>query len=798
MNIAIVAPSPYQFVMGGAEYFLLGLQRWINENTPHYCELIKIPTRETSLLELVKAYRQHAQIDLGGFDRVVSVKYPSWMVQHPNQAVYMLHKLRGLYDTYHFMGEPLDVMWDEQTYWLRDELRLLSNKLPHDNEPVINLLDSIESALLSGRITSQFARFPGPFARRLVHELDHFAMQPGRIRSYATMSRTVAERTNYFSPEISCQILPPPPRLEGFYCSGDDYLFTVSRLDSPKRIDLLIMSMQHVKANVPFFIAGAGPEEARLKLLAADDKRIRFLGQLTDQQLLDAYANALAVLFVPYEEDYGLVTIEAMRSAKPVLTATDSGGVTELVRNGETGFICSPDPVSIAARIEDFCSDRRQTRRMGHDAQLSVADINWRPLAEFALGKPLPMARVAHSQMHSKRPKAVVVLTFGVTPPRGGGQARVFHLYKMLAQKMDISLVCLCETGTESVRQKVAPGLYEIRVPKTEQHQQEENEISRSVNWVPITDIVASSLIEKTPEYLARLDDECAGADIVIASHPYLSSLLRERYPHLSFWFEAHNVELTLKRSILSAGSGTDSLLGLIENEERHAWLEAQVVYACTQQDLDQLTQIYGPTRATTIVVPNGFAEDEIRYMPPNEREALKGALGIGKQSLVVFLGSWHGPNLEAVERILTFADAIPHALFMVVGSAGLYFRNRTFPQNVKLIGIVDEKEKQVILGAADLAINPMISGSGSNLKILDYFASGVPVLSTKFGMRGLDARPGEHYIEADIEIFLPSLVDALLNNEKLPAMSIAANKLAKDRYSWKIIGEQFCLNLNI
>ncbi len=47
--------------------------------------------------------------------------------------------------------------------------------------------------------------------------------------------------------------------------------------------------------------------------------------------------------------------------------------------------------------------------------------------------------------------------------------------------------------------------------------------------------------------------------------------------------------------------------------------------------------------------------------------------------------------------------------------------------------------------GAASVAVNPMVSGSGTNLKIVEYLAAGVPVVSTPFGMRGLDLRPDEH-----------------------------------------------------
>ena len=793
MNLAILAPSPHSFVMGGAEHFWLGLQRYINECTSHSCELVKIPTREGHLLDLVQAYRLHAGVDLAGYDRVVTSKYPAWMVRHPNHAVYMLHTLRGLYDTYHFSREPEAVQWPDDLAWARQEIHLLGHADPGNNVAAMRLLDMLEAALEDGRIPAEFARFPGPFARHLVHALDRFAMQPARIASYTALSKTVARRANYFPAATQVQVAYPPPRLEGFHCASDDHLFTVSRLDGPKRIGLLIEAMRHVSSDIPLLIGGTGPDEQRLRELAQDDPRIRFLGPLTDSQLLDAYAHALAVPFVPYDEDYGLITIEAMRSGKPVLTVRDAGGVTEFVEHGVTGLCVEPDPVALAGAIDELCANRPRTRTMGVQARRLVARICWKPLAERVLGVPLiehrPARRPKATEGH-RRPKAVVAMTFAATPPRGGGQSRVFHLYKALAQAMDVSLVCLCGTAETESKLEIAPGLWEVRVPKSAEHEQRESEASGTVNWVPVTDIVAGREIHHTPRYVQRLDDECANADVVVACHPFFAPLLRERFPHLPLWFEAQDVELALKRSILPDSDSARDLLALVRAEEQRAWLESSIVYACASGDLDLLTATYGATPAQTIVVPNGFAEEEVRYVGGARRQQLKAQLGLEGRHLVIFLGSWHGPNLEAVERIAAYAQALPSVVFVVIGSAGLYFKGLELPDNMRLVGPVDEAEKQIFLSSADLAINPMTSGTGSNLKMLDYFASGTPVLSTAHGARGIDALPDKHFLVSDIDQFLPSLVNFLIQPEGSQDMCERACTLALTRYAWSAIAK--------
>ena len=104
MKIAIVAPSPVPFGVGGAEKLWWGMLEFINKHTTHQCELIKVPTKEHDFWELIDSYYAFYNLDLSSFDMVITGKYPAWMIQHNNHHIYMLHCLRGFYDCYHFLG----------------------------------------------------------------------------------------------------------------------------------------------------------------------------------------------------------------------------------------------------------------------------------------------------------------------------------------------------------------------------------------------------------------------------------------------------------------------------------------------------------------------------------------------------------------------------------------------------------------------------------------------------------------------------------------------------------------------
>lgn len=792
MNIAIVAPSPVPLVMGGAENLWIALQRYINEETVHHCELFKIPTRESNFNEVISSYEAYADLNLDYYHRVITGKYPAWLVQHHAHSIYMLHPLRGLYDTYHFCNLPTTFEYSgEALAKLKQHMDALRINSAIDNADLRPFFDQLEVVLHSGCI--DVASFPSPFSRDVVHFLDSIAMQPGRIASYSAISRTVRNRADYFPTGANVGVAYPPPRLEGFYCKSDDYLFTTSRLDGPKRIALLIEAMRHVQSDIKLIIGGKGPDEERLKVLAEGDSRIVFAGYLNDSELLDYYANALAVPFVPYDEDYGLITIEAMRSGKPVITTTDAGGVTEFVIQGETGLLVAPDPTELAKAIDYLCSHRCEAKAMGQSARRLVSDISWHKVAEQLIGEPIrtrSKISLASPEKPLSKKKMVVAVTFPIYPPRGGGQSRIYNLYREWARYFDITIVSLTGFNEEPFTGEISPGLVEIRVPKSAEHQKIEEELSRTVDWVPVTDIVAPKGVHATPEYISCLEKACRDASVVVASHPFFVEILRSLAPQVPLWFEAHNVEYALKQNLLPKTNAAKELLDLVHSSESMAWLEAEVVYACSERDLIDLVNIYGNTKAKKLVVPNGFSTDEVSFTTGEMRARVKESIGLGSQPTVIFMGSWHGPNLEAVERIFAYADALPSVMFIVIGSAGLKFSGIDCPLNVKFVGVVDEKEKQVLLSAADLAINPMTSGSGSNLKMLDYFAAGVPVLSTPFGARGIDAEPGKHYISEEVDGFLFQITKFFVGEDitLIDEMRDAAAQLANKKYSWSAI----------
>jgi glycosyltransferase involved in cell wall biosynthesis len=382
--------------------------------------------------------------------------------------------------------------------------------------------------------------------------------------------------------------------------------------------------------------------------------------------------------------------------------------------------------------------------------------------------------------------KLLVATSFGVTPARGGGQARVLGLYSSLARRgVAVDVVALVESGERAEIRPLAPGLREIRVPRTAAHTQADWELQMQ-SGVPMEDLGLALNHALTPAYGAALERSADDADAVVASHPFAHPALAAA-TDAPLVYEAHNVELDLKAEMYGSASDLVEAVRAVEGECARA---AEHVIVCAERDADRLQALYGIDRNAAAVVPNGADPARVPFTPPAERRRRQEALAVDAR-LALFIGSWHEPNLVALRDLLRLAPGIEDVRFVIVGSVGLAVAGEPMPVNVDLCGVADDGFLRSALAVADVALNPMTQGSGSNLKMLDYALAGLPVISTAFGARGLDLEPGRHYIEAEVEA-LPAALAGLGGEapETTAARVAAFRDHAQRRFSWDAIAD--------
>ena len=242
---------------------------------------------------------------------------------------------------------------------------------------------------LCGTEFSDFDHLEGDLALRArLLELDTAMLRECR-RIYTNADNT-AGRLKKFN-GLDAEALYHPPHLADRLTPGayGDYVLGVGRLETVKRAHLAIEAMAHVDRPIELRLAGDGTQRANLEALATRlgvSDRVRFLGAVDDESLLALYAGALAVAYVPYDEDFGYVTLESFLARKPVITATDSGGPLEFVVDDVNGAVVPADAAAIATAINRYAGARRLAASHGDSGWTRARQVTWDGVIEKLVG----------------------------------------------------------------------------------------------------------------------------------------------------------------------------------------------------------------------------------------------------------------------------------------------------------------------------------------------------------------------------------------------------------------------------
>jgi glycosyltransferase involved in cell wall biosynthesis len=339
-----VCEAQVPFVRGGAEYLVRTLVTELRRQG-YEAELVGLPFKWYPKDELLAHAAAWHLIDLSEsngrpIDLVIASKFPTYFVRHPNKVTWLMHQYRAAY-------ELCDTEYSEFTH----------------TEGDVGLRDTL-------------VRLDGEALRE--------------CRRIFSISQNTTARLAKFNGLDSEPLYPPPPLADRFEPGPyGDYVLFVGRLESIKRPDLAVRAMCHVDRPIRLVMVGTGTQRQRTEALAESlglSDRVDFLGAVEEQDLLDCYKGALAILYAPYDEDYGYVTLEAFLARKPVITATDAGGPLEFVEDGVNGFICAPEPEAVATAINRLARDRPRAASLGLAGFDRARAITWDGVIERLVG----------------------------------------------------------------------------------------------------------------------------------------------------------------------------------------------------------------------------------------------------------------------------------------------------------------------------------------------------------------------------------------------------------------------------
>lgn len=339
----LITSAQVPFTQGGAEVLAAGLRRELQARG-HLVDLVQLPFNALPKEVLLNQIALWRALDLSTFsgqevDLVIATKFPSYIVSHRNKVVWLVHQHRQIYDLYGSdFGDFRTDVKDEQL-------------------------------------------------RRMITTADETALK--ECRSVFTISGNVADRLARYLGVNGVPLLPPLPLGDRYRSAApQNYILSVGRLCTIKRVDLLIKALPQIGTSIVAKIVGQPDEPGIERYLHSEIEkhhlghRVEFLGRVDDQQLIDLYANALAVYYAPYDEDYGFVTLEALASGRPVVTASDSGGVLEFIVNEKNGLVVAPNEAAIASAFNRLRNDRDLYSRLAAGAAASPVPGSWEQVIE--------------------------------------------------------------------------------------------------------------------------------------------------------------------------------------------------------------------------------------------------------------------------------------------------------------------------------------------------------------------------------------------------------------------------------
>ena len=323
----LVLNNAAPFIQGGAEALADNLVAELNGTPGVSAELMRLPFRWWPSERLIDEILLHRRFRLYNVDRVVALKFPAYLVPHPQKTLWLLHQFRQAYDLAEagagLGNDPVDLE-------VRDAIRHADNAC--------------------------FAESRRIFVNSPVTE--------DRLRRY-----------NGFASEV---LYPPLNNAELFRDESlGDYVFAGGRISLGKRQHLLVEAMARLPA-ASFRLLIAGPPDSpedgeRLKALVAEhgvQERVEVALGFHPRDQIAAWVNgARACACLPFDEDsLSYVAMEAFAAGKSVLTTHDAGGLLEIVRDEDTGIVVAPEPAALAEGLARLAADPRDAARRGRAA----------------------------------------------------------------------------------------------------------------------------------------------------------------------------------------------------------------------------------------------------------------------------------------------------------------------------------------------------------------------------------------------------------------------------------------------
>lgn len=386
-----------------------------------------------------------------------------------------------------------------------------------------------------------------------------------------------------------------------------------------------------------------------------------------------------------------------------------------------------------------------------------------------------------------------------------GGMQRCFHIMHQLAKHFELTAIihqdgkdflkCVDEFpalrkakiySTQNVKVKDALHLLPQRWENAFRSRWYQRELNRPAD---------GSLIKYYP-ILTKLLKEQQFDAIILENIATLNAvkIIRRYDKEVKIIYNAHNVDTNLAKAAFERKEISTKQLKGYHDFESQLYKTIEAIFTCSEDDKN-IFQEMNNHQLKVEVIPNGVNISDKRYHE-----------GVNQQipRNILFCGSlWSVPNAEGLHWFCKeiwplVLKEIPGLKLLVVGIGDLpqkYAETYVTP-SAKFAGAVNDVKPWY--NNAAVSVVPLLTGSGTRLKILEAMGLGVPVISTTIGAEGIDYTEGKEIIIADDEKeFAEQLIRLIRNKDQREEMVVAARELACARYDWNVIGDKMASFIN-
>ena len=253
--------------------------------------------------------------------------------------------------------------------------------------------------------------------------------------------------------------------------------------------------------------------------------------------------------------------------------------------------------------------------------------------------------------------RAILALSFhpAFTPPKSGGEERLFFVLNGLSKYYDVTLVSFTYPNKDNAVETVnhSPHFKEIRIPKTNISLFLHQIINKYTPIKECSAVITSIESRFNKNFKTVIYTELISKNYVIFEYPYLFTIPSKLLKNKVIIYDAHNTEFKLMKNSFSYSLIGKILLGYVYFIEKNLTKRCDLIFTVSKGDKDSLIQTYYANPEKFSLAPNGIPV--ARYNPVFYQRT-----GCKTPPICLFIGSYHPPNIDAVNQIVKMSALLP------------------------------------------------------------------------------------------------------------------------------------------